>query len=203
MLKKVLLAGVLGGLALFVWESIAHMATGLGEAGVRALPKEIAVQAAIKENVAEPGFYVFPAPEDRPGMTNDEKSKAMEVSMQRARTEASGIMVVYPKGKDYQWGPLLGIQFGCDVLAMTIAAFLLSKAIPVKGYLMRVMFVGLMGLLPTLQVDLPQWNWYGFPTVFVMAQLVVHLVGFLAAGLVVAKLVAGESARQSTAAAAA
>jgi hypothetical protein len=87
-------------------------------------------------------------------------------------------MVVYPKGKDYQWGPLLGIQFGCDVLAMTIAAFLLSKAIPVKGYLTRVMFVGLMGLLPTLQVDLPQWNWYGFPTVFVVAQLVVHLVGF-------------------------
>jgi hypothetical protein len=188
-LKRILLAGVLGGLALFAWESVAHMASGLGDAGVRPLPREGPVQAAIKANIGEPGFYIFPAPELRPGMTNDEKSKAMEVSMQRARTEAAGMMVVYPGGKDFQWGPLLGTQFFCDLLAMTIAAFLLSKAISVKGYLPRMMFVGLMGLLPALQVDMPQWNWYGFPSVYTAAQLVVHLVGFLVGGLVVAKLV--------------
>ena len=51
------------------------------------------------------------------------------------------------------------------------------------------MFVGLMGLLPALQVDIPQWNWYGLPTVFTAAQFVVHLIGFILAGLVVAKIV--------------
>jgi hypothetical protein len=188
-MRKILLAGLLGGLALYAWEFIAHMATGLGEAGVRALPKEAPVQAAIKDNVPDPGFYIFPAPEDRPGMTGAEKSKAMDVSMERARSEASGIMVVYPKGKDYNFGAMLGMQFIGDVLAIMLAAFLLSKAVLVKGYLPRVVLVGLMGLLPTLQVDLPQWNWYGFPPAFVAAQFVVHLVGFLAAGLVVAKLV--------------
>jgi hypothetical protein len=112
----------------------------------------------------------------------------MEVSMDRARIEPSGMMVVFPKGKAVQWGPMLGTQFAGDVLAILIAAFLLSKA-TVHGYLPRVLFVGLMGLLPTLQVDIPQWNWYGFPTMFCAAQLVVHLVGFLVAGLVVAKVV--------------
>ena len=51
MLKKIVLARVLGGAALFAWESVALMATGLGEAGVRALPREAAVQAAIKASL--------------------------------------------------------------------------------------------------------------------------------------------------------
>ena len=34
MSKKILLAGILGGLALFAWESVAHMALPLGEAGI-------------------------------------------------------------------------------------------------------------------------------------------------------------------------
>jgi hypothetical protein len=188
-MRKIFLAGLLGGLAIFAWEFVAHMATGLGEAGVRVLAKETQVQAAIKDNIADAGFYIFPAPEDRPGMTGAEKSKAMDVSMQRARTEASGMMVVFPKGRDYNFGSMLAIQFACDVLAMLVAAFLLSKAVIVKGYAVRVLFVGLMGLLPVLQVDLPNWNWYGFPTAYAAAQLVVHVVGFLAAGLVVARVV--------------
>jgi hypothetical protein len=40
-----------------------------------------------------------------------------------------------------------------------------------------------------LQVDIPQWNWYGFPTIFTAAQFAVHLIGFLLAGSVVAKIV--------------
>jgi hypothetical protein len=189
MWKHVVIAGVLGGLTLFAWESVAHMATGLGETGVRGLPKEHAVQAAIGEAVSEPGFYIFPAPEDRPGMTGAEKSKAMEASFQRAQSEPAGIMVVFPKGRTYELGPLLGTQFAGDVAAMLVVAFLLAKASSVKGYLARATFVGLMGLLPTLQVDVPQWNWYGFPGVFTAAQFAVHLVGFFLAGLVMAKFV--------------
>ena len=34
--KTILLAALLGVLALFAWESVAHMVTGLGEAGVHA-----------------------------------------------------------------------------------------------------------------------------------------------------------------------
>ena len=41
MLKRILLAGVLGGIALFVWEGIAHEVLPLGEAGVKALPNEL------------------------------------------------------------------------------------------------------------------------------------------------------------------
>ena len=40
---KILLAGVLGGIVMFVWTSIAHMALPLGEAGINEIPNESAV----------------------------------------------------------------------------------------------------------------------------------------------------------------
>jgi hypothetical protein len=187
--RKIFLAGLLGGLVLFAWEFVAHMATGLGEAGVRALPQEAPIQAAIKGNIPDAGLYIFPAPEDRPGMTSDEKKKAMNTSMERARTEAGGMMVVFPKGREYNFGSMLAMQFVLDALSILLAAFLLSKAVSVKGYLPRALFVGAIGLLPSLRVDLPQWNWYGFPVTFAAAQALVHVVGFLLAGLVLAKLI--------------
>ncbi len=177
-MSKILLAGVLGGLALFAWESVAHMVLPLGEAGVRGLGEhETPVLAAFKDHVKEPGFYYFPAPEDKPGMTTEQKGKAMEVAMQRAASEPAGILIVYPQGRVVTLGTRLPIQLAADVVVM------------LKGYGSRVGFVTLMGLIPTLQTDMPQWNWYGFPGTYFAAQFLVHLVGFAVGGLVLAKLV--------------
>ena len=59
----------------------------------------------------------------------------------------------------------------------------------IKGYGGRVVFVTLLGLFPTLSVDLPFWNWYRFPGVYTAAQFIVHLVGYCIGGLVLAKIV--------------
>ena len=190
MSKRILLAGLLGGLALFAWESVAHMALPLGEAGIRTFgDHEAPMAAALKEHVKESGFYFFPGPEDKPGMSTEQKGKAMEAAMQRAATEPSGIMIVFPQGRAINMGKGLGIQFAGDVVVMLIAAFLLARAVLVTGYGTRVLFVTLMGLLPILSSDMPQWNWYGFPDVYFGAQVLVHLVGFAVGGLVLARMV--------------
>ena len=44
---RILLAGVLGGIVMFVWTSIAHMALPLGEAGIGEILNESAVLGAI------------------------------------------------------------------------------------------------------------------------------------------------------------
>src|SRR6266513_331597 len=88
--------------------------------GIRALPDESAIQAPIKQTVKDAGFYIFPAPEERPDMTGAQKQQAMEKSMQRMATEPSGIMVVYPHGRDFQFPVSLGIQFGADVVAILL-----------------------------------------------------------------------------------
>jgi hypothetical protein len=40
---KILFAGILGGIAKFIWTSIAHLVLPLGEAGIREIPNEYAV----------------------------------------------------------------------------------------------------------------------------------------------------------------
>jgi hypothetical protein len=45
---RILLAGVFGGIAMFIWTSIAHMALPLGEAGVKEIPNESTVLNAMR-----------------------------------------------------------------------------------------------------------------------------------------------------------
>jgi hypothetical protein len=113
----------------------------------------------------------------------------MQKTMEKAKIGPAGIMVVAPGGVEYNMGVLLGKQCGFDIVAMLIAAALVSWAGVLKGYGGRVTFVTLLGLFPTLSVDLPFWNWYGFPSTFTAAQFVVHIVGYLVGGLVLAAIV--------------
>src|SRR5215469_17816680 len=58
---RILLAGVLGGIAMFVWTSIAHMALPLGEAGIAEIPNEPTVLTAMQGSMGEKaGLYIFP-----------------------------------------------------------------------------------------------------------------------------------------------
>jgi hypothetical protein len=185
-MKRIILGGILGGIAMFMWEGLAHEVLPLGEAGIKGLQNEQPVMASLKDNVKEAGFYIFPWMDTTPGLSKDQ---AMQKTMEKAKIGPAGIMVVAPGGVAYNMGVLLGKQCGFDIVAMLIAAALVSWAGVLKGYGGRVTFVTLLGLFPTLSVDLPFWNWYGFPSTFTAAQFVVHIVGYLVGGLVLAAIV--------------
>ena len=58
---RILLAGVLGGIAIYVWTSIAHMALSLAEPGINEIPNESVVLSAMQSSICEKtGLYVFP-----------------------------------------------------------------------------------------------------------------------------------------------
>jgi hypothetical protein len=59
-MKKILIAGILGGIVAFLWSSFAHMVLPTGDMGVRSLPGEDAIVAAMKQSIHEPGLYFFP-----------------------------------------------------------------------------------------------------------------------------------------------
>jgi hypothetical protein len=160
MTRRILIAGLVAGLVLFLWESLAHVVLPLGEAGVKGLPNEAAVLASLKDNIKEPGFYFFPAGGmDQPGLTREQRQKAFENQAKMMRAGPSGIMIVHPEGlAGLIWSNLL-TQFAADVIVMMLAAFLLSRATILADFGARVGFVAILGLFPTLQVDVPQWNW--------------------------------------------
>jgi hypothetical protein len=50
---RILLAGILGGIVMFVWTSIAHMALPLGEAGINEIPNESVVLSAMQSSIGD------------------------------------------------------------------------------------------------------------------------------------------------------
>ena len=57
---RIFLAALLGGIAMFIWSSIAHMALPLGEAGLRDVPNEALLTSLQTHIGAEAGLYPLP-----------------------------------------------------------------------------------------------------------------------------------------------
>jgi hypothetical protein len=190
-LKRILIAGLLAGLVLFVWEFAAHEFLPLGEAGFQPLPNEAATLAVMRDAIRQPGLYLFPAPEFQPDMTTAQKQEAMQKSMDRALTGPTGLMVFHPNGVPFSFSRNLAIQFGADVVVMWICAWILALVTRSASYWQLVIIAMLLGFIPVLRTEIPYWNWYNFPAVYTLSQTVIHVVGLTLGGMILAKLVRG------------
>ena len=60
---RTLLAGIAAGIAMFIWSSIAHVATPLGTAGISTLPDESVTVGNLASAIGDKGgLYLFPMP---------------------------------------------------------------------------------------------------------------------------------------------
>jgi hypothetical protein len=99
---KILLAGILGGIVMFIWTSIAHMALPLGEAGIREIPNESAVLNAMQSTIGEQtGLYIFPGPDVGKNATRQEKNEAMKHMSEKMAENPSGILMYQPPGRPF------------------------------------------------------------------------------------------------------
>lgn len=82
---KILLIGILGGIVMSVWASVAHMALPLGEAGIDEIPNQSAVLSAMQTNIGDRnGFYIFPGPGVGKNATRQEKKARQPRIIDRA-----------------------------------------------------------------------------------------------------------------------
>src|SRR5438067_12561450 len=93
MSTRIFVAGILGGGVMFIWTSIAHMMLPLGETGIKEIPNESAVFAAMQSNMGDKtGLYIFRGPGVGANATRLEKQEAMKKAMEKLATEPSGIL---------------------------------------------------------------------------------------------------------------
>src|SRR5258707_15614584 len=60
-IMRILLAGLAGGIVMFVWSWVAHDLTSLGTIGVKALPNESATAESLSSSIGDKGgLYLFP-----------------------------------------------------------------------------------------------------------------------------------------------
>ena len=187
---RVLIAGIAGGIAIFLWGFIAHMLLPLGQAGIRALPFEDKVLPAISASVKESGLYLFPWPESSPGNPLPMSQQAQQTAGEMYKTAPHGLLLFHPPGGAMLTGGQLATEFATNCVTALIAAALVAWLVgSLNSFASRVLFVATIGLTAAVAVNVPIWNWYQFPSAFILAEMLEHVVGFAAAGLVIAALI--------------
>lgn len=190
MAKRVLLGCVVGGIVIFVVASIWHMALGLGEIGIKNLPGEDAVVSVMRGAIREPGFYFFPGMERSPGMTKEQRQAEEQKWAEKYRVGPSGILIYRSGGEEFRFGRLLFKQFLIGLAAALVVSWLLALAAgALPSYSSRVLFVALVSVFAGVVMDLPYWNWYGFPANYTLAHLAGVVITWGVTGLVLAAIV--------------
>ena len=185
---RILLAGILGGIAMFIWTSIAHMALPLGEAGINEIPNESAVLDAMKSSMGDKtGLYIFPGLGIGKDATHEQKSEAMKQMQQRMATNPSGILMYHPPGRPFGFGKSLAVEFSTEVLQAILVIWLLAQT-RIESFGGRVGFVVIAGILAAITTNVSYWNWYGFPGVYTASYILIEVVGFALVGIVAAML---------------
>ena len=185
MSTRIIVAGIVGGIVMFIWNFVAHDLLPLGEMGVRLIPNEDAVTSVLQTNLGDTsGFYVFPSGGLTPGATREQKEAAMKKAEEQMAAGAGGVLIYRPK-RIFNFPKRLIIQFATDVAEALLAVFLLAQT-GIRAFGGKVGFVFTAGILAAVTTNVPYANWYGFPKDFTLGQMITQILGFLLVGIVAA-----------------
>ncbi len=183
--KRIILAGLFGGIAMFIWTSIAHMLP-LGEAGIREMPNEATTMAALQSSLGNNrGLYIFPGPGLGPNPTREARSEAMKHMSEKIAHNPSGIFMYHPAGRTLNLASLLGTEFATELLESFLVIYLLAQT-RLNTFGGRLGFVIVAGIVAALATNVSYWNWYGFPARYTAAYMFSQIVGFFIVGLIAA-----------------
>jgi hypothetical protein len=180
---RVLVAGIVGGIVMFMWGFVSHTMLPLGDMGVKEFPNEEIVLAALKQNLSEPGLYFFPGM----GHGDDISQEQMAAWEEKYKTGPIGVMSYRPAGRAPMSMTQLGTELGFNVLAVLLGAFIVAHV--TGGYGMRLLCFILIGVTAWASLSTSYWNWYGFPTEYTTAELITEGAAWLLVGLVAAAIV--------------
>jgi hypothetical protein len=189
MTKKIVIGGVLAGIAMFIWSSIAHMLLPIGDMGIKTIPNEDAVIAAMKANITEDGFYFIPGEGMAHAATlpKDQQQAAKDAWQKKYEAGPRAILVYHPTGEKLFMPRYLVVEFLSDLVVGLIAAFALGMACAtLRSFAGRVGLVTSLGLLGWVAIEVSYWNWYGFPAAYEVSQFLDQIVGMVFAGTVLA-----------------
>ncbi len=176
---RILIAGLLGGIAIFFWGFLAHTVLPIGEMGMKAPANEDAVLAALRDGLPAKGIYFLPYIDQRE-MGDEAK---MDAWAQKSLASPYAYIVYDPQGRDgREMGANLGVQFATDVSLGLLIAWILSLS---SGGIGRRLGIGAaLGAICWLASPVPSWNWYRFPAEYVLAGAIEAIAATVLAALV-------------------
>ncbi len=172
---RILIAGVVGGIVMFIWASVAHIATPLATIGLKAIPGEPAVLETLHNSLGDrSGLYFFPFMQGAPS-----DAKAMEAQKAALQTNPSGLIAYQAPGTGGLGVRRMVTEVVLELIEATLAAAILAGF---AGFGRRLGVAVLIGLIAGMATNFSYWNWYGFDLDYTMANGFTELMKFVFAG---------------------
>jgi hypothetical protein len=186
MAKRILLAAVLGSIAMFLWSSLAHLVLPLARTGISEIPNEPPVLSALQTSLGgTPGLYLFPGTGLGPDATRQQQNAAMQQYEQKLASNPSGLIIYHPPGVKALTPGQLVTEFLTEFVESLLAVFLLAQT-RLASFASRVGFVVVAGVMAAITTNIPYWNWYGFPASYTIAYMTIEIAGYVVVGIVAA-----------------
>jgi hypothetical protein len=176
---RILIAALLGAMAMFVWTAVVHMATPLASVGFSQIPNEAQVMGDVQTGVVKPGLYIFP-------WVDPKTPKAMQKMQALEKIHGRGYLVYSPAstGDADRMGQMLTGEFLKQFVQAAAATLLVSLIIGLS-YWGRVGAVTLTGVIAGIATNVSYWNWYGYPLDYTVVQVAIEIASAFFSGLAI------------------
>jgi hypothetical protein len=198
MARRILIGGIVAGVLLFLWGGLYHDFLSFGEIGLKELPNEQALLTVTKANIPEAGMYLFPTTGLPANATHAERMAKMEEVNKKAASGPQGVLIYHPIGAPLSARMLL-TECSTNIIQGLLVAFLLAQA-GVRRFASRLGLAFVIGLVAAITTNVSLWNWYGFPSSWIISNMVFLVIGYFLVGIVTAAIVKTSAPKAAAAA---
>jgi hypothetical protein len=182
---RTLLAVLLGAVIHFLWGWASWDFIGWHQPTVDNVPNEQAFMSGLGSASAEEKVYFFP-----PVPGPDASEEMRKAYMTKVKDKPHGLVMVNHGGIEAMSPQQFGNGFLIELISTVMVVFVLVVTLPAQHtYLKRIFVVIVMGIFAGATRDLLFWNWMGYPLYYTAINLADCVVGWTAAGIVIAGLV--------------
>jgi len=183
-MKKLLIAGIVGGIILFLWGWLSWSVLPIHTSSMRNIGNEDAVVSSMHINMDQKGVYAFPA------MPSTHDQAAMDEWAQKYQQGPVGMIIYNPEGGEPVMSSQMIIGIIISILSSLMAAWFLSRSTAVGStYILRVAYCGMLGVFVSFVSHLVNWNWMGYPIDYTIAWIMDAVIGWILAGIGIAAII--------------
>lgn len=176
--KSLVKGALLGGIIVFLWSCVSWMALPWHQTTMHTFQNGDEVAQVLVKNAPASGIYVLP------GCNGTQPDEAIKKS-----SEGPVAFVSLRSGpKPFDMGQMMFQQLLISILGALCLTWLLMQT---RGltYRQRVQFFVVTALAAGILCHLPNWHWWEFSSEYTLVAMADLIIGWLLAGLILAKFV--------------
>lgn len=186
-MSKILKAGLLGAVVLFVWGYVSWMVLPWHKTTMHTFKDSTAVSQTIKANADVSGMYFLTNMEEKEKTATTTGTSSNATATEKS-SEPSMFASVRLEGSSHDnMTQSLVKCFITQLLAALLVSWLLLRTNGLS-YFKRVIFIVVFALAAGIIANVPNWNWFGFDTQYTLVEFADLLIGWFLAGLIMAKI---------------